>query len=420
MSRRSSWIRCCLLLAVGCGGAGGHAGAPDVAARPAAAFELVETFPVETSLDHPDIPDAHDVWPAMIDGARARIDLAQFYASNRVGSRLEPIVRSLERAADRGVVVRFLADSRFVATYPDTLARLDRRAGIEVRTYDGAAFAGGVLHAKYFLVDGREAFLGSQNFDWRALTHIQELGLRVRDPGVVRAMADLFATDWALAGKAARTFRASPPAGGYRFGRGVAAVFSPRGWLPDERMWDLPRLVELIDGARRSVRVQLLTYRADLPELGAALRRAAARGVRVQVLVSDWARRPATVEDIVALHRVDGIDVAFLVIPPWSGGFIPFARVAHAKYLVVDGERLWLGTSNWERDYFHASRNVGVVIEDRALAAQLDAFFAGNWRSRYAELVDPARRYTAPRISLGGDRRPTPWTRRRARIRPGP
>lgn len=396
MSRRASWMRfACLLLAAGCG-AGSPVATPSTGSPPA--FELVETFPVETTLDHPDIPDAHDVWLSMIDGARHRIDLAQFYASNQAGSRLEAIVRSLERAADRGVVVRFLADSRFVATYPDTLERLDRRAGVEVRHHDGAALGGGVLHAKYFLVDGREAFLGSQNFDWRALTHIQELGLRVRDRGVIDALADVFATDWALAGKAARSFRASR-SGGYRFGRGVAAAFSPRGWLPDERMWDLPRLVELIDSARRSVRVQLLTYRANVPELDGALRRAAARGVRVQLLVSDWTMRPATIDGIKALHAVDGIDVAFLLIPPWSGGFIPFARVAHAKYLVVDGERLWLGTSNWERDYFHASRNVGVVIEDPVLGAQLDAFFAGNWRSQYAELVDPARHYTAPRIS---------------------
>jgi phosphatidylserine/phosphatidylglycerophosphate/cardiolipin synthase-like enzyme len=405
MSRWSWSRRLCLSLAVGCSGVGCHgASGPADAARTepdraAAAFELVESFPLETSLDHPDIPDAGDVWVAMIDGARARIDLAQFYASNQAGSRLEAVVRAIERAADRGVQVRFLADLKFVATYPDTLERLDRRARIEVRTYDGAAFAGGVLHAKYFLVDGREAFLGSQNFDWRSLTHIQELGLRVRDRGVVRALADVFATDWALAGKAARSFRASPPAVGYRPGRGVAPVFSPRGWLPDERMWDLPRLVDLIDHARRTVHVQLLTYRPDVPELEAALRRAASRGVRVQMLVSDWSMRPKTIEGIKALQQVDGIDVAFLVIPPWSGGFIPFARVAHAKYLVVDGERLWLGTSNWEHDYFHASRNVGVVLDDRRLAAQLDAFFAGNWRSPYAEAVDPARQYAAPRVS---------------------
>jgi phosphatidylserine/phosphatidylglycerophosphate/cardiolipin synthase-like enzyme len=400
---RSSWMWLCLclcqLLAAGCGGAPAPADPVQATAAAPAAFELVESSPIETTLDHPDIANAADVWVAMIDGARARIDLAQFYASNQAGSRLEPVVRALERAADRGVAVRFLAESKFVATYPDTLERLAHRPRIEVRSYEGAKLAGGVLHAKYFLVDGREAYLGSQNFDWRSLTHIQELGLRVRDPGVVRALGDVFATDWALAGKAPPGFRASPPAGGYRIGPGVAAVFSPRGWLPDEEMWDLPRIVALIDGAKRTVRVQLLTYRPDVPELEGALRRAAARGVSVQMLVSDWTKRAATIEGIKALQGVDGIDVAFLVIPPWSGGFVPFARVAHAKYLVVDGERLWLGTGNWERDYFHASRNVGVVLEDALLARQLDAFFTGNWRSRYAEPVDMARQYSAPRVS---------------------
>ena len=392
-----SWTRSlCLVVVTACGGV---AASPPAATSRAPAFELVESSPIETTLDHPEIPDAHEVWVEMIDGARERIDFAEFYASNQAGSRLERVIRAIERAADRGVQVRFLAETKFVATYPDTLERLDRRARIEVRTYDGAALVGGVLHAKYFLVDGREAYLGSHNFDWRSLTHIQELGLRVRERGVVRALTDVFATDWALAGKAARSFRASPPPDGYDIGPGIAAVFSPRGWLPDERMWDLPRIVELIDGAKRTVRIQLLTYRPDVPELEGALRRAASRGVTVQVIVSDWTRRASTIEGIKQLHAVDGIDVAFLVIPPWSGGFIPFARVAHAKYLVVDGEKLWVGTSNWDRDYFHASRNVGVTITDARLGSALDRFFADNWRSRYAELVDLSRQYAAPRVS---------------------
>lgn len=45
---------------------------------------------------------------------------------------------------------------------------------------------GGVQHAKYF---------GSQNFDWRAIEHIQELGLRVRVPEVVQALGALFEYD---------------------------------------------------------------------------------------------------------------------------------------------------------------------------------------------------------------------------------
>jgi hypothetical protein len=65
----------------------------------------------------------------------------------------------------------------------------------------------------------------------------------------------------------------------------------------------------------------------------------------------------------------------------------------------VDGARAWVGTSNWERDYFYASRNVGLVIEGGPLPARLDAFFADNWGSTLAEAVDPSRTYAPPRVA---------------------
>ncbi|MFQ5600816.1 MAG: phospholipase D-like domain-containing protein, partial [Candidatus Krumholzibacteriia bacterium] len=334
-------------------------------------------------------------------------------ASNAPDSRLETIVRAIEAAADRGVRVRFLAEEKFYRTYPRTLDRLARRSGIEVRRYDVAALAGGVLHAKYFIVDTREAFAGSQNFDWRALTHIQELGLRIRIPGVVRALTDVFETDWALAAGADPGFRASPPPDGYGFPAvvtqgedtlRVTPVFSPTGWLPDEALWDLPRLLEMIDSARENVRVQLLSYRTVgrdgtyFGELESALRRAAARGVRVQLLVADWSKRRGTIEGLQSLQTLPDIEVNLVTIPEWSGGFVPYARVIHAKYLVVDARSCWLGTSNWEKDYFHRSRNVGLLVEGRALARRLDRYFVDNWNGRYAERVDPGATYEAPRI----------------------
>src|SRR5262249_50259601 len=143
--------------------------------------------------------DAAEVWPEMIAAARTSIDLGQFYASNHQPGRLEPIIRALETAIARGVRVRFLAEQGFVKTYPDTLDRL-ARAGAAVRQLDLRATTGGILHAKYFIVDDRYAFLGSQNFDWRALEHNYELGARVRDPAIVGGLAAIFAADWARAG----------------------------------------------------------------------------------------------------------------------------------------------------------------------------------------------------------------------------
>jgi phosphatidylserine/phosphatidylglycerophosphate/cardiolipin synthase-like enzyme len=374
---------------------------------------LVESFPIETTLDHADIPDAPTVWLEMIGGAQKSLDFAEFYASNEPGSRLETVVQAVEAALGRGVAVRFLSDARFEKTYPETLNRLKEK-GAQVRILDYGKIAGGVLHAKYFLVDGRELFLGSQNFDFRALEHIQELGVRLAEPGSVAALGDIFATDWALAGGGDQGFRLAPRPGGYGFpipigqaenAARVTLVASPKGHLPDESLWDLPRLTEMIDSAKETVRVQLLTYcavghdKSYFETLDSALRRAAARGVNVQMILADWSKRSPTLEGLQSLQVMPGIDVRLTTIPQWSGGFVPFARVSHAKYLVVDGWRSWIGTSNWEGDYFFHSRNVGIIVEGYAVGAKLDRFFASTWSSPYAYDLDPCASYEPPRVA---------------------
>lgn len=336
--------------------------------------ELVESWPLETTLDHADIRDAAVVWPGMIAAAQTRIDIAEFYIS--IGPRLEPVIAALEQAVGRGVRVRIIADSKFAETYPETLSRLAAR-GASVRRWKPPT--GGVLHAKYFVVDGREGYLGSQNFDWRSLEQIQELGVRFTVPEDVRALEDIFETDWALAGGAPRPGLGTP----YAFGD-TTLIASPRELLPDERLWELPALVKLLDSAKQTIKVQVLTYRADIPELRAALDRASARGVQIQLLISNWVLRHP--------ENLDGLpgEVRILSIPQLPSGFIPFARVSHAKFCVIDGERAWVGTSNWEHDYFFKSRNVGLLINGGPLPRRLDSFFDGDWNSQYASTAAAA------------------------------
>jgi len=371
---------------------------------------LVETAPVETTLGSDAIPEAHEVWLEMIGGAKATLDAGFFYLSNQEGSRLEPVIQAMQAAAGRGVRVRVLGDIKFQETYPETLARLDAVAGIEVRLYDIREKTGGVLHAKYMLVDGRDVFLGSQNFDWRSLEHIQELGLRVRDEHVAHTFERVFQYDWRLAGGegpvvASVLTTAHPiPArfGGERVG--LIPVASPKSLLPVGVEWDLPYLVRLIDEAQSSVCVQLLSYRSVswggdfFPDLENALRAAANRGVRVRLLLADWNKRKGTIEGLQSLQVMPNLEVRLVTLPEAESGFIPFARVIHSKYLVVDGQRSWVGTSNWSRDYFEGSRNVGLIVEGAALGAELDAYFQRGWDSPYAYDLDPCREYEPPRV----------------------
>jgi phosphatidylserine/phosphatidylglycerophosphate/cardiolipin synthase-like enzyme len=389
------------------------------------AIALVESAPLETTLDHADVANAAPTWIDMIEHAQHTIDFAEFYASEpeandgNARSDLTPVIEAIERAVKRGVRVRFLADSVFAPKYPSTLGRL-RAAGAIVRIIDFGKLGGGVLHAKYFVVDREDAFVGSQNFDWRALAHIQEMGARVTSPTFANALLDILETDWELAGGAApgtrvRHSQRGPRADvGARTGERVTLTASPKGWLPDESSWELPKLVALLDGATRSIDVQVLTYKtkerdgSPFPTLDDALRRAAARGVKVRLLVSDWSTKAGSDSRLVLeeLAKVPNVEVRVITIPRWSGGDIPFARVAHAKYMIVDAgvpaaAHAWVGTSNWEGDYFTKSRNVGVIASGGALPARLGGVFDDGWSGAYAKTLSSFPSHEAPPASSG-------------------
>jgi phosphatidylserine/phosphatidylglycerophosphate/cardiolipin synthase-like enzyme len=384
-------------------------------------LELVESVPVETTLGSTAIPDARDVWPEMIRGARLQLDWAAFYVSGQDGSALDAVLAEFRSAAARGVNVRLLADAGFYKTYPEWLDGL-AASGVHVRLIDFRAIAGGVQHAKYFLVDGREAFVGSQNLDWRALTHIIEMGLRVRVPGYVAELGRIFEMDWARArpiGPGASTDDVPPesglyvpaedPDGPFTWSEGGADVslwpaFSPRGHLRSEGSWDLPRIIERIDAAKDSVCATMLSYKPESrdhtywEEIENAFRRAAVRGVRIRLCVADWGTEKPGIDFLKSLDLVPSVEVKLVTIPEATTGFVPFARVTHAKYMTVDGRWCWLGTSNWEKSYFYTTRNVGVLCDHPSLTRALDGCFRSVWESAYAHAIDPSAEYTPPRV----------------------
>jgi len=374
-------------------------------AGPAAAplpVQLVETIPVETRLGDPSLPQAAKVWVEMIEGARRSIDLEHFYLSHWPGEPTGPVLDALGRAAKRGVQVRLILDVRFQATYPEPADSIGKLPGVALRWIDMKKISGGgVQHAKIMLVDDAQVFVGSQNFDWRALEHIHEMGVRVRDPRIAGLFRRVFEYDWAASAPGA-----APPAPGSMgtLERAVFATlplplvqgpgdtvrvwpsFSPRDHIPDPALWDRDQIVRLLDGARSEVVVQLLTYGLGRGSerdstLDQALRRAAARGVRVRLLVSDWEADSPRIADLQRLTTVANVEVRLSSVPEWSGGYIPFARVEHCKYMVADSSWLWLGTSNWEPSYFLASRNLAVTVHHAPLARRARGIFETSWNA---------------------------------------
>jgi len=178
---------------------------------------------------------------------------------------------------------------------------------------------------------------------------------------------------------------------------------SPAAGLPEGIAWDLPLLVEMMDSATKTLNLQLLSYNVSdrsgnyFADLDNALRRAAARQVKVQILLSNWSKVHYKLHWIQSLAAVRNIEVKFSNIPDHSKGFIPYGRVEHPKYLTVDGSAAWVGTSNWSRDYFYSSRNISLFFHGQGAAQPLDNFFAKGWDSPYAETVDPSGQYQPPK-----------------------
>jgi phosphatidylserine/phosphatidylglycerophosphate/cardiolipin synthase-like enzyme len=366
------------------------AAAPAAPAAPPP-IQLGESRPLETALGDTTLPTAQAVWIEMIRGAKAQLDLEHFYLSRKVGEALDPVLDEIGRAAARGVRVRLLLDRGMYRTYPQPADSLAKLANVSLRLVDYRRLAGGVQHAKFMIVDDRDAWLGSQNLDWRALSQIHELGARVRLEPAARAIADVFETDW----QASDTTKAPTPVD-RKLARwplaftqdGVAGRLwvsaSPAKLVPPSIPWDRDVVVERVNAAKRELVAQVLSYgvggrgRPD-STLHRALLAAAGRGVKVKLIVSDWVVGGGGEADLRALAATPNIEVRISQVPEWSRGYIPFARVEHCKYMVVDGEWLWLGTSNWDPSYFLSSRNLAITVQHVPLANRVRAIFETSW-----------------------------------------
>ena len=369
------------------------------------AVEILNSVPLETQIARAGNRDVAVAWLEMVKNAKRSLDFAEFYLEGKSGEILEPVVEAILVAARRGVRVRILTETGMAENSKDLLELFRRQPEIEITLFNWKELTGGILHAKYFIVDENEVYVGSQNFDWRSLSHIQETGLHIRSPLFARALKEIFETDWAFSRGDRAAYKRFKNIQPLRFSANAFLVASPPQYNPRGVAGALDTLISLIDKARRRITVQLLEYGLSIwkrPEkftrIDRALRRAAKRGVQVKMLIADWNKRQPGVDDLKSLAKVKNIEIKFVTIPPFSGGFIPYARVIHSKVMRVDEDISWVGTSNWSYDYFFKSRNIEVVMRLPEVASALDVVFLSLWNGPYAALVQPGQTYIPPRI----------------------
>nr|WP_315394781.1 phospholipase D-like domain-containing protein [uncultured Duganella sp.] len=381
-------------------------------------FELVQTAPVETSLRSDDLRDPATVWSEMFDNAKSEIVIGQFYAVNKPGSVFDKVVARLAAAGKRGVKIRFLLEQKGVGlSEQPTLDQLRAIPNLELRILDFSKLTGnGIIHAKYMVVDGATAFVGSQNFDWRSFEHIHETGLRITDPAIVGEVLAVFNQDWraqalttqGLAVPALNAAASTPAiaAAAPNYRHDAVLLASPNRYNPAGVVDSESGLPALLADARSEVRIQLLDYaplsygpkgtRPYYAVIDNAVRAAANRGVKVKLMVANWNLEQPAQAYLKSLAMLPNVEIRVVTLPLASGGFIPFARVIHSKTMVIDNQLAWVGTSNWAGGYMDLSRNLEVVMRNEKMARRLAATQEQIWSSAYAQPLDVNKQYPKP------------------------
>ncbi|WP_406663125.1 phospholipase D-like domain-containing protein [Gallaecimonas sp. GXIMD1310] len=372
-------------------------------------FELVYTTPVETTLTNPDLRDPVTVWDGLFDSAKTRIDIAQFYVSSQAGEPLATVIEHLRQAGQRGVKIRFLMDQHGLrAADPATIKTLKAIPNLTFRLIDYNKVGGGIIHAKYMVIDGKAAYVGSQNFDWRSLKHIHEAGLRITEQPMVSQIQAIFNIDWQAqqllaAGKPVPVLNQQPVLANEQ--QPAYLVASPNAYNPPgvgDSQSELPRL---LDKAQHQVLIQVMEYaplsyatgrRPYYAVIDDAIRRTAQRGVKIELMVADWNTKEPELSYLKSLQVLPNVTVKIVTLPQASQGFIPYARVMHTKTMTIDGKIAWLGTSNWEGGYLDNSRNLEVVMNSPKMAKRLAELHQQLWNSRYAKVLDINRQYPKP------------------------
>lgn len=378
-------------------------------------LELVESIPVETSLDNPDIRNTLEVWLEMINSAEKTIDIEQFYISNENGEPLDTVINAIIAAANRGVEVRIVVDQGMYFTYPVTVDLLEKIKNIRVRVFDVKSLTGGIQHAKFFIVDKKKLFIGSQNFDWRSLKHIHELGVYIKGKELCEFYANIFEHDFNKVNNMDKKDTMFISSSGYtRVGLTILLSYSSHSLAESYRIYgrllddlfvlnldslalDIKCIGKIIQNAKTEINLQFLSYNPVTregywEEVDTALIAASKRGVKVKLLVSDWNLGKSAVEHFKTLISYPNFEVRYTEIPEYSGGFIPFARVEHCKFITADSV-CWIGTSNMSKDYFYESRNVGMVVENGKFTQRVRDIFYKSWNSEYAKPIEEGVEY---------------------------
>jgi cardiolipin synthase len=304
-------------------------------------------------------------------GARTSIDVEIYYfAADRTGVRFAEL---LTRKASEGVRVRLIYDAIGCrGTSDDFFLQLDH-GGVAIKEFHPLLTLGTKFtrrtHRKFFVVDGRIAYLGGFNLAdeyskeatgegaWR------DTGVRLIQSDLVGDLEKLFEESWNEVRRRPKDLLRRRPHP-TDWGRTRAEIVPNYGW--QKRSFIRQEYLVAIIHARKSV---LITNPYFVPDRGLrrALKRAAQRGVDVKIVTAGRSDVP--------IARWAGRAIYGRLLRAGVRIFEYGDRVLHAKSATADGVWYTVGTANIDHLSFFRNHEVNLFGFDPESARVLEAQF---------------------------------------------
>lgn len=288
-----------------------------------------------------------------IHGAKKSIQLETYMMTNHDAS--AQIVKALVERARAGVDVRVILEAS--PYIPPQMGQPLPENPNKATTAE--LLAGGVkvkrsspkfrfTHEKAMVIDGTTGYIMTMNFTNSGLTTNREYVVVDRDASDVGELRNIFHADWEEL-----TYVPKDP----------DLVISPNN--------SRKKLLKLIDSAKQSVMIQI-EFLSD-PEVAQHLGARAKKGVDVKVLGAYYEPDPVTGRDSCGdtVKLLNGVGVTN----------VRFSKnlKMHAKMIIADGARAYVGSENLTSNSLDNNREVGIILQDKALVATLAGNAAKDW-----------------------------------------
>jgi phosphatidylserine/phosphatidylglycerophosphate/cardiolipin synthase-like enzyme len=196
------------------------------------------------------------------------------------------------------------------------------------------------MHAKFMVVDGTEAIVGTGNYYEKLMLQERNYATRVKDPADLASLNAIFEADFN---------RQTPDLSCTRL---LVAPVNAR-----------QRLLDLINSATKSITVESMQFQDA--EIRAAIVAKKNKGIDVRIILAEASWITANTGAATYLQ---------------SNGIAPKSYPhAHVKNIVVDGNKAYVGSINLSTNSMNKNREVGLIVTEQNNVDLIVSTFEHDW-----------------------------------------